>query len=87
MLDAMSCAKPVAASTVAGNPLAVVDGVTGLLVPEQNPLALAAAVAALLDNPQAARSMGAAGRKRIEDELGWPQLARRYVRHFEQMRG
>lgn len=87
VLDAMSCAKPVVASTVAGNPLAVVNGVTGLLLPEQDPPALAAAVAALIDNPQAARAMGAAGRRRIEQELGWPQLARRYVRHFEQMRG
>jgi phosphatidylinositol alpha-1,6-mannosyltransferase len=87
VLDAMSCGKPVVASTVAGNPLAVVDGVTGLLTPEQEPLALAAAAAALLDNPQRAQAMGAAGRKRIEDELGWPHLARRYVAHFEQMRG
>ena len=87
VLDAMSCGKPVVASTVAGNPLAVVNGVTGLLVPEQDPPALAAAVAALIDNPQAAAAMGRAGRRRIEEELGWPQLARRYVRHFEQMRG
>jgi phosphatidyl-myo-inositol dimannoside synthase len=87
VLDAMSCGKPVVASTVAGNPLAVADGVTGLLVPEQDPAALAATVAAMIDNPQRAREMGAAGRKRIEDELGWPQLARRYVGHFEGMRG
>jgi glycosyltransferase involved in cell wall biosynthesis len=86
VLDAMSCGKPVVASTVAGNPLAVIDGVTGLLTPEQDPTALAASVAALLDNPQRAQAMGAAGRKRIEDELGWPQLARRYVAHFERMR-
>ena len=86
VLDAMSCGKPVVASTVAGNPLAVVHGVTGLLVPEQDPPALAAAVAALLDNPQAAQEMGTAARRRIEDELGWPHLARRYVAHFEKMR-
>jgi starch synthase len=67
--------------------LAVSDGVTGLLIPEQDPAALAAAIAALLDHPQRAREMGAAGRRRIEDELGWPQLARRYVGHFERMRG
>jgi glycosyltransferase involved in cell wall biosynthesis len=75
----------VVASTVAGNPLAVVDGATGLLTPEQEPAALAAAIAALLENPQRAQAMGAAGRKRIEDELGWPHLARRYVGHFERM--
>jgi glycosyltransferase involved in cell wall biosynthesis len=87
VLDAMSCGKPVVASTVAGNPLAVAGGVTGLLVPEQEPLALAKAIATLLDNPEQAQAMGAAGRKRIEEELGWPHLARRYVQHFEQMRG
>jgi glycosyltransferase involved in cell wall biosynthesis len=87
VLDAMSCAKPVVASTVAGNPLAVLDGVTGLLVPEQDPAALATAVAALLDNPQQAQAMGVAARRRIEEELGWPQLARRYVAHFEHMSG
>jgi glycosyltransferase involved in cell wall biosynthesis len=87
VLDAMSCGKPVVASTVAGNPLAVADGVTGLLVPEQEPLALAHAVAALLDDPLRAQEMGAAARRRIEDELGWPQLARRYVGHFEKMIG
>ena len=87
VLDAMSCGKPVVASTVAGNPLAVADGITGLLVPEQDPAALAATVAAVLDNPLRARAMGAAGRKRIEDELGWPHLAQRYVGHFENMRG
>jgi glycosyltransferase involved in cell wall biosynthesis len=87
VLDAMSCGKPVVASTVAGNPLAVVDGVTGLLLPEQDPPALAAAVGALIDNPTRAQEMGAAARKRIEDELGWPHLARRYVEHFAHMRG
>jgi glycosyltransferase involved in cell wall biosynthesis len=29
VLDAMSCGKPVVGSTVAGNPLAIVDGETG----------------------------------------------------------
>jgi glycosyltransferase involved in cell wall biosynthesis len=87
VLDAMSCGKPVIGSTVAGNPLAIVDGTTGLLIPEQDPAALASAVATLLDNPDLRRSMGAAARTRIETELGWPQLARRYVRHFEGMVG
>jgi glycosyltransferase involved in cell wall biosynthesis len=87
VLDAMSCGKPVIGSTVAGNPLAIVDGVTGLLIPEQDPAALASAVVTLLDNPDLRRHMGAAARTRIETELGWPQLARRYVRHFEGMAG
>ena len=82
VLDAMSCAKPVVATWVAGNPLAVVDGVTGLLVPEGDPGALAAALVRLLDDPALRLQMGAAGRRRIETELGWPHLARRYIDHF-----
>jgi glycosyltransferase involved in cell wall biosynthesis len=82
VLDAMSCARPVVATPVAGNPLAVIPGVTGLIVPEQEPAALAAAVAALLGDPALRRQMGAAARRRIEEELGWPQLARRYRTHF-----
>jgi glycosyltransferase involved in cell wall biosynthesis len=75
----------VVATPVAGNPLAVIPGVTGLIVPEQEPAALAAAVAALLGDPALRRQMGAAARRRIEDELGWPQLARRYRTQFARL--
>jgi hypothetical protein len=37
VLDAMSCGKPVIGTPVAGNPLAIVDGATGVIVPEQDP--------------------------------------------------
>ncbi len=87
VLDAMSCGKPVVASTVAGNALAVVDGVTGRLVSEQEPAALAAALTQLVDDPAQRRDMGAAGRVRIEQTLGWPHLARRYITHFQRLAG
>ncbi len=85
VLDAMSCGKPVIGSTVAGNPLAIADGETGLLVAEGDPLALAAALAKLADDPALACRMGQVGRQRIEDELGWPPLARDYITHFERL--
>lgn len=85
VLDAMSCAKAVVASTVAGNALAVVDGVTGLLVDEQAPAQLAAALTRLVDDPVLREQMGKAGRERIEQELGWPHLARRYLTHFTRL--
>lgn len=83
VLDAMSCGKPVVGTTVAGNPLAIVDEETGLLIAEQDADALAGALARLADDPALRRRMGAASRARIENELGWPHLARRYIRHFE----
>lgn len=85
VLDAMSCARPVVGSNVAGNPLAIVDGVTGLITPEQDAPALAQALAHLVDRPDLCARMGAAGRARIEHELGWPHLARRYIAHFQRL--
>jgi len=85
VLDAMSCGKAVIGSAVAGNPLAIVDGETGLIVPEQDVAALAAAVVRLVDNPELRHRFGAAARARIETELGWPHLARRYLGHFERL--
>jgi len=85
VLDAMSCGKPVIGSTVAGNPLAIVDGTTGLLIPEQDPAALAAALAQLAAEPALRQRMGAAARQRIETELGWPPLVRRYLAHFQRL--
>lgn len=83
VLDAMSCARPVVASNVAGNPLAVTEGVTGFIVPEQDPVALSQALGRLVSDADLRQRMGAAGRARIESELGWPHLAQRYLRHFE----
>jgi glycosyltransferase involved in cell wall biosynthesis len=83
VLDAMSCAKPVVGSSVAGNPLAIVDGVTGTIVPERSSSALATALAALADNPGLRQRMGTAGRRRIDEELGWPAITKRYIDHFE----
>lgn len=85
VLDAMSCAKPVIGTPVAGNPLAIADGRTGLIVPEQDAATLAAAVALLASNPALRRAMGSAARSRIERELGWPHLAQRYIEHFQRM--
>ena len=85
VLDAMSCGKPVIGSDVAGNPLAIVDGETGLIVPEQDPAALATALVRLVDNPELRHRFGATARARIETELGWPHLARRYLGHFERL--
>ncbi len=85
VLDAMSCEKPVVGANVAGNPLAIINGKTGLIVPEQDVQTLAHALALLADSPELRASMGAAGRLRIENELGWPHLARRYMEHFQRL--
>jgi colanic acid/amylovoran biosynthesis glycosyltransferase len=66
LLEAMGKAIPVVTTTVTGGPEIVEQGVTGLLCPPEDPLALAEALAALLADPLRARAMGAAGRSRAE---------------------
>lgn len=65
-LEAMACALPVVATAVGGTPEVVVQGETGLLVPPENPAALATALATLIADPEQRRRMGLAGRLRIE---------------------
>lgn len=75
VLEAMAAGKPVVATAVSGLPLAVADGETGLLVPEKDPAALAAAVTGLLADPERARRLGEAGRARVRAELNWDAVA------------
>jgi glycosyltransferase involved in cell wall biosynthesis len=64
-LEAMAAARPVVASRVGGLAEVVVDGETGRLVPAGDAAALAAALVALADDPDARRRMGVAGLARV----------------------
>ena len=61
-LEAAAHGLPVVAHDVGGVSEAVVDGVTGLLVPPNRPIQLAAAFEKLIHNPALRRKFGAAGR-------------------------
>ncbi|WP_367882283.1 glycosyltransferase [Rathayibacter oskolensis] len=74
-LEAMACGVPVVASSVGGLIDTVVEDVTGVHVPPRDPEALASALAALIDDPQRARSYGAAGRERVESRYSWDRVA------------
>jgi len=63
IVEAMAASLPVVATNVGGNAEAVKDGVSGLIVPSEDPAALASAIALLLSDPARAREMGAAGKK------------------------
>jgi starch synthase len=65
----------VVASRVGGIPEVVDDGETGLLVPADDPAALAEALNAVIADPARADAMGAAGRKRAVAEFGWDAIA------------
>ena len=69
MLEAMSLAKPLVATTIGGPAEVVIDGVTGLLVEPGRPERLADAICALLADPLRAAEMGRRGRDRLRDQF------------------
>jgi glycosyltransferase involved in cell wall biosynthesis len=79
VLEAMATGLPVVATRISGNEEVVVDGQTGLLVPPDDPDALAGALARLLADRPLGRSLGAAGRERAGREYSWRAVAERYA--------
>ena len=73
VLEAMISGLPVVATNVSSLPELVVDGETGVLVPPDDPAALAAGIERALASPQ----MGAAGRERAVREFSVSKMADR----------
>jgi glycosyltransferase involved in cell wall biosynthesis len=69
IVEAMAASLPVVATNVGGNAEAVMDGVSGLIVPPEDPTALAAAITRLLADPSKAQEMGAAGKKLASEKF------------------
>ena len=78
LLEAMACATPVV-STRCGGPESVVTDEVGFLVPVGDADALAGRLGWLLDNPQARRAMGIAGRAMVERQFANAVVARKYL--------
>jgi glycosyltransferase involved in cell wall biosynthesis len=70
LLEAMATGRAVVATRVGGNPALIEDEVTGLLVPAQDPAALAKAVIRLLEEPALAAGLAARAQKRVRAEFG-----------------
>jgi starch synthase len=84
-LEAMACGTAVVGSRVGGIPEVVTDGVTGLLVPPDDPASLADALNALLRDAGRAAAMGHAGRERAVNEFSWDAVAAQTVALYEEL--
>jgi glycosyltransferase involved in cell wall biosynthesis len=69
-LEAMAAGRPVVGRRVGALPETVVHGVTGLLVDDDRPESVAAALRALVAEPERAAAMGRAGRERARALFG-----------------
>ncbi len=69
VLEAMSCGVPCVVTSLGGAPELVEEGVTGRIVPPNDPAALADALRQLLAEPALARGWGEAGRAVIAERF------------------
>jgi len=93
-LEAGACNTPVVAAAVGGIPEVVVHQETGLLVPfeaqedaeparpEVFAADLAAAINTLIQAPEKRAQMGAAARKRIEQQFSWASIAQQTMEFY-----
>jgi D-inositol-3-phosphate glycosyltransferase len=80
-LEAMACGSPVVASRVGGLPSTVRDGLTGLLVPEGDPCALAETVTRVLGDGALRWRLGREG-QRWAARHRWPCVAEAICREY-----
>ena len=71
LLEAMACKKPVVGSNVGGVPYLIDNNINGLLVPPENPQALADAIIKILNNKILAKQMGENGYNKIKENFTW----------------
>ncbi len=82
-LEAQACGVPVVASQVGGLPEVIAANTTGLLVPSDEPAALAQAITALLDDPQRCAAMGQAGRCWVQEQYSWRASVEKMLHVYE----
>ncbi len=85
LLEAMATALPCAVSGIGGNTDLIEDGVTGRLVTDATPQSWTQTLSDLLDNPSQSRHLGAAARRRIDEEFALSVVVDRYVALYRKM--
>jgi len=83
VLEGMASSLPLVATPAGDVPTVVLDGRTGVIVPLEDATSLASAIVALLRDPAQRKRLGAAARKRIEDEFSADRMTADYLRVYE----
>ncbi len=86
LVEAAACGRAVVTTDVPGCRDAIEPGVSGLLVPPRDSLALADAIEELLVDPERRRAMGAAGRRLAEREFAIEQIVAAHLAIYEELR-
>jgi glycosyltransferase involved in cell wall biosynthesis len=83
ILEAMASRVPLIATAVGGVPTVVLDGRTGVLVPEVDAALLANGITELLRDSALRERLGSAARQLVEDEFSAQRMTADYLRVYE----
>ena len=85
LIEAMELGLPIVASNVGGIPDVVVDGESGILVPEKDPAALADAFKRLEADPTLIQKLLAGARNRIDKCFTWDGIIERQIEVYKRL--
>ena len=68
-IESMAYGKPVIGTNIGGTPEQIDDDVTGILIPPNDPVAMADAIESLVNNPEKRKEMGKASQNKFEQEF------------------
>jgi sugar transferase (PEP-CTERM/EpsH1 system associated) len=85
ILEAMASGLPVVATRVGGNAELVVDGLTGTLVRPADPLALAQAIRAYVEDPGLRLKAGREARARVQAQFSMDAMVERYLQLYQHL--
>lgn len=87
ILEAMSMARPILATSVGGTRELLRHQVTGVLVPPHDPAALAEAMLSLFSDRGRAKALGARAREEAESRFGLKEMVHRYTNLYDELLG
>jgi glycosyltransferase involved in cell wall biosynthesis len=82
LAEAMASSLPVVSTTVGAIPEVVENGVSGILVPPEDPEKLARAVVHMLDDTEKMKQMGIKGKERVKEYFTWDKVAKRAIQYY-----
>ena len=85
LIEAMELGLPIVASNVGGIPDVVMDGESGILVPEKDPQALANAFKRLESEPGLVKQLLEGSRKRIRECFTWDGIIERQIAEYKKV--
>jgi glycosyltransferase involved in cell wall biosynthesis len=81
--EAMAAGRPVVVTRSGGPEEVIEDGVTGFLVPRQDPHSLAAKICEVLRNPTLAATLGQSAKAAVEAKFGLAKMVQEYTHVYE----